>query len=218
MTSVGPQGSSVGEVTASLASTALSSGGSSGQGDAPGSGSGSGSGSAPSVGRGATRGRRERADEYFLRTRPEDLQSKRGEGGSEITVASNYFELIAKPNWSLLQYRVDMKPEVDHTGVRKALLYAHKEKLPKFIFDGTMIFATKRFTPDDRPLVLLSRREPDGPDVEIKVRLVGEVQPTDYHYLQFFNIVLRQVGGLISMTRFLCFGPRSDPWPRRWRT
>ena len=196
MTSVGPQGSgsSVGEVTASLASTALSSGGSSGQGDAPGSGSGSGSGSAPSVGRGATRGRRERADEYFLRTRPEDLQSKRGEGGSEITVASNYFELIAKPNWRLLQYRVDMKPEIDHTGVRKALLYAHKEKLPKILFDGTMLFSTTRLSPDDKPLILVSERSTDQTKVEIKVRLVGEVQPTDYHYMQFFNIVLRQVG------------------------
>ena len=175
-------------------------------------------GAAPSAGRGAVRGRREREGTCLRRTRPEAVVSKRGEGGTDLPVTSNYFELIAKPNWRLLQYRVDMKPEVGHTGVRKALLYAHKEKLPKFIFDGTMIFAVERFTDDDRPLVLLTRRESDRAEVEIKIRLVGEVQPTDYHYLQFFNIVLRQVGGLISITGFLCFGPRSDPWPRRWRT
>ena len=150
-------------------------------------------GAAPSAGRGAVRVRREREETFLRRTRPEAVLSKQGEGGTILPVNSNYFELIAKPNWRLLQYRVDMKPEVDHKGVRKALLYGHKEKLPKFIFDGTMIFATKRFTDDDRPLVLFSRREPDGFDVEIKVRLVGEVQPTDYHYMQFFNIVLRQV-------------------------
>ena len=42
-------------------------------------------------------------------------------------------------------------------------------------------------------MVLLSPRESDGAEVEIKVRLVGEVQPTDHHYMQFFNIILRQV-------------------------
>ena len=94
---------------------------------------------APSVGRGAVRGRRERDETILRRTRPEAVTSKQGEGGTDIAVTSNYFELIAKPNWRLLQYRVDMKPDIDHTGVRKALLYAHKEKLPKFIFDGTMV-------------------------------------------------------------------------------
>ena len=47
-------------------------------------------------------------------------------------------------------------------------------------------------------MVLQSRRESDGAKVEIKVRLVGEVQPTDNHYMQFFNIVLRQVGCLFT--------------------
>ena len=94
---------------------------------------------APSVGRGAVRGRRERDETFLRRTRPEAVTSKQGEGGTDIAVTSNYFELISKPNWRLLQYRVDMKPDIDHTGVRKALLYAHKERLPKFIFDGTMV-------------------------------------------------------------------------------
>ncbi len=86
------------ELSSQLSSATLASAGS-------GSGSGSGGhgdssngkdGSAPSVGRGATRGRRDRADELLMRTRPETLQSKQGEGGTEINVASNYFELIAK--------------------------------------------------------------------------------------------------------------------------
>ena len=144
------------------------------------------------MGRGATRGRRDRAEEFFLKTRPETLQSKQGEGGVECALTSNYFELIAKPNWRLLQYRVDMKPDIEHTGVRKALLYAHVAILPKMIFDGTMMFTTTRLTQDDKPMVLHSERSTDGSKVEIKVRLVSEVQPTDYHYMQFFNIVLRQ--------------------------
>ena len=109
--------------------------------------------SAPAVGRGATRGRRDRADEFFTRTRPADLQSKRGDGGTDVAVATNYFEVISKPGWRLLQYRVDMKPAIEHTGMRKAMLYTHKDKLPKMIFDGTMMFTTARLTQDDKPMI-----------------------------------------------------------------
>jgi len=108
-----------------------------------------------------------------------------------VAVATNYFEVISKPGWRLLQYRVDMKPEIEHTGMRKALLYTHKDKLPKMIFDGTMMFTTARLTQDDKPMNLTSQRN-DGVAVEVTIKLVGEIQPTDYHYMQFFNIVLRQ--------------------------
>ena len=104
---------------------------------------------------------------------------------------SNYYELIAKPNWRLMQYRVDMKPDVEMTKARKALMYQHKERLPKFMFDGTMLFSTARLSADDKPIILNSQRL-DNSSVVITVKLVGEVMPTDYHYIQFFNVVLRQ--------------------------
>ena len=104
---------------------------------------------------------------------------------------SNYYELIAKPNWRLMQYRVDMKPDVEMTKARKALMYQHKERLPKFMFDGTMLFSTARLSADDKPIILNSQRL-DNSAVVITVKLVGEVMPTDYHYIQFFNVVLRQ--------------------------
>lgn len=177
-------------ISSALSSTHLGSGGSNsgGMGD---SGNGNGA-SGASVGRGATRGRRDRAQEFYVKTRPDSLQTKKGTEGTEINLGTNYFALVAKPNWRLLQYRVDMKPEIDHTGVRKGLLYVHKASLPKFIFDGTILFTTTRLSPDDKPIVLTSKRESDGTMVEIIIKLVAEVQPTDYHYMQFFNIVLRQ--------------------------
>ena len=117
---------------------------------------GAAGGSSQSLGRGATRGRRDRVDQFILRTKPSTLDSKQGAGGKEISLASNYFELIAKPNWRLMQYRVDMKPEVENTKVRKALMYHHKEQLPKFLFDGTMLFSTTRLNTDDQPIILSS--------------------------------------------------------------
>ena len=70
-----------------------------------------------SIGRGATRGRRDRAPDFLVRTRSDQLTSKKGKGGVDVNLTSNYFPLIAKPNWRLLQYRVDMKPDIDMTKV-----------------------------------------------------------------------------------------------------
>ena len=74
-----------------------------------------------SIGRGATRGRRDRAPDFLVRTRSDQLTTKKGTGGVDVKLTSNYFPLIAKPNWRLLQYRVDMKPDIDMTKVCRVL-------------------------------------------------------------------------------------------------
>jgi len=127
----------------------------------------------------------------FIRTRPETLVSKQGEGGSPLSVSANYFAMIQKPDWKLLQYRVDFSPPIEMTKVKKALLYRHKESLPKFMFDGTILFTTTKLSPDDKNLVLTTVSERDKTEYTITIKLVGEILPTDYQYLQFFNIVLR---------------------------
>ena len=48
-----------------------------------------------------------------------------------------------------------------------------------------------RLTGDGSVLVLSAQDEQTKKDVKITIKLVGEIQPTDYHYVQFFNIVLR---------------------------
>ena len=186
-------GSSNGDSVASekLAGLHLASGGS-GNSNGNGENGGNGNGSAPSIGRGATRGRRDRASDYLVRTRPDNLESKQGSGGEQITISANFFALVAKPNWRLLKYRVDMVPEIDVTKIRKGLLYSHKDVLGSVIFDGTLLFTDTRLVADNQPLVLNSKRESDGQVVVITIRLVEEIQPTDFHYTQFFNIVLRR--------------------------
>merc|ERR1719228_1263316 len=39
--------------------------------------------------------------------------------------------------------------------------------------------------------MILTSEMREGTKVEITIKEVGEIQPTDYHYMQFFNIVLR---------------------------
>lgn len=52
----------------------------------------------------------------------------------------------------LLQYRVDFSPDVDHMGVRKALVRVHEAVLGKYLFDGTLLYNIVRL-PQVRSLI-----------------------------------------------------------------
>ena len=113
-------------------------------------------------------------------------------------MTTNHFKLLTKPDFRLLKYRVDMTPEVDHTATRKALLYAHEAVLPSALFDGTLLFTDTRLQPE--PKVLQSTMR-EGTVVTINIRLVEELQPTDWHYMQFFSIVLRRCLEKMDLTQ-----------------
>ena len=169
----------------------------SGSGSSGKTGNGNGNGGA-SAGRGSTRGRRDRAEEWVRRTRPDEIDSKVGKSGKAVNVTTNYFNLLKRPSWRLFKYRVDMVPEEDHMKRRKALLYVHKETLPQMMFDGTLAFMVDRM--DQDPMVLESTNR-DGTVVRITLRLVEELTPNDFHYMQFFNIVLRKVMEGLGLTQ-----------------
>ena len=63
--------------------------------------------------------------------------------------------------------------------------------MPKFMFDGTLLFTTSRLSPDDGPIILTSTMEKEKINVKISIKLVGEIASTDAHFVQFFNIMLR---------------------------
>lgn len=73
-----------------------------------------------------------------------NFASNLGSGGAPLDVRSNYFQLIKKPDMHLLQYRVDFTPEIDHPGVKKALIRVHEKTLGKYVFDGTLLYNTTR--------------------------------------------------------------------------
>ena len=155
----------------------------------PGNGSGNGNGAA-SAGRGSTRGRRERADEWLKKTKPDNIDSKQGKSGKAVNITCNFFNVVTRPNFRLYKYRVDMTPDIDFTKARKAMVYQHKDtKLKNMVFDGTLLFTDTRLAPNDdvTPVTWTSTRT-DGSIVTLTLKMVEELQPTDYHYLQFFNL------------------------------
>ena len=72
--------------------------------------------------------------------------AKKGKDGMRFMCATNMFLVKKRPEWNLIQYRVDFAPELDETKKRKKLLreVAESQDLGLFIFDGTVLF-----TPED---------------------------------------------------------------------
>ena len=85
---------------------------------------------------------------------------------------------------------MDISPDIDFTKMRKAMVYQHKDtKLQNMVFDGTMLFTDTRLAPnDDVTPVTWTSTSRDGAVYTLTLKMVEELQPSDYHYLQFFNL------------------------------
>ncbi|CAH0716619.1 unnamed protein product, partial [Brenthis ino] len=123
------------------------------------------------VGRGSRRGGGRVLPEQItvLRTRPESITSKKGKTGTPLDLCANYFNVETTPNWSLYQYHVDIQPEEDSTGVRKALLRVHQKTLGGYLFDGTVLYTVNRLHPN--PLELYSDRHTDNERMRLLIKL-----------------------------------------------
>lgn len=137
------------------------------------------------VQRGAIRNKRVLTD--ILRTRPTELETKKGTMGKTVSLTTNYFRLLKKPTWSLYQYRVDFTPEIAVERFRKKLLHEQKARLGGFLFDGTCLFITHRL--DSFEYVSKDR---DESPIKICVRFVGELSMTSAASLQVLNLILRK--------------------------
>ncbi|XP_012529019.2 piwi-like protein Siwi [Monomorium pharaonis] len=138
--------------------------------------------------RGAIRGKRILPADLFV-TKPNHIKNKKGEFGNHIMLKVNYFKLLRATDWALYQYHVDFKPEVDRTIVRKGLLRIHQKSIGAYIFDGTVMYTSRRLP--DR-MVFTSTRQSDEQHITITVRIVGDMLVGDAQYLQFFNIIMRK--------------------------
>ncbi|XP_026671675.1 piwi-like protein Siwi isoform X2 [Ceratina calcarata] len=146
------------------------------------------------LGRGSMRGRRVIVPE--IHTRPSTLITKKGTTGNPIPLQANYFKLLAQTDWCLYQYRVDFAPEEDRTVVRKGMLRQHKEALGAYVFDGTVMYTSRRLGDE---LEFWSQRQSDDEKIRISIRLVGDLKKGDHQYIQFFNIIVRKCLELLNL-------------------
>ena len=189
-----PPGSGVGDdsIPSSLSNLTIGSRSSGGSGELVSGNGANGNGDAAATGRGSMRGARYGRD--LLITRPASLQSKAGTSGQPFKCIANYFKVKQRPDWSLVQYRVDFAPEEDRTFVRKVLVkeHAHSIRDGWYIFDGTMMYTSGNIDGSDT-VQFTSTRKDDGQAIQISIRKVGVVPPSSQSYFQFFNIMIRKV-------------------------
>lgn len=124
----------------------------------------------------------------ILQTRPESVTSKQGTSGRPVKLSANYFSLNKNPSFDLVQYRVDLAPNVEATMIRKAILREQKTILGEFLFDGTTMFLTRRL-PDI--ITNISTKRKDGSELKITLKYVNVVSMNDDTSLQTLNIILR---------------------------
>lgn len=126
----------------------------------------------------------------IINTRPEIVgNTKQGSSGTTITLGTNYFRLVRKPEWSIHQYRVDFSPEIEAVVIRKALFRAHMKVFNGFLFDGTMLFSSTKL---DSEITQFCSARNDGSAVAITVKYVKEVLMTEMESLKVLNIILRR--------------------------
>lgn len=139
------------------------------------------------VDRGARRGKHFITD--IIRTKPENLQTKRGTSGQVVTLHTNYFRLLKKPTWQIYQYRVDFSPNIELQGLRKRLIYEQKPIFGGYLFDGAMLFLTVKL-PDDITEFMSKDRE--GSPIQTTVKFVGVVSMVNATSVQVLNLILRR--------------------------
>lgn len=139
-----------------------------------------------------TRGSRVLAD--ILRTRPQNLDTKKGNKGVVVRLHANYFRLEKSTTWNLYQYRVDFAPSVELAGLRNRLMFEQKATLGGYLFDGTVMFCAKRLPNDVNEIMCKDR---DENPIQITIRFVGLVSMNTAASLQVLNLILRRaMGGL----------------------
>jgi len=52
--------------------------------------------------------------EQYVKTRPADLVSKKGDGGTTVQLRANYFHVKKIPQWTLFQYRLNDTPPLQN--------------------------------------------------------------------------------------------------------
>lgn len=137
--------------------------------------------------RGAVRGNRVIRD--IVVTRPTAVTNKRGSTGRRVNLAANYFRLVKAPKWNILQYRVDFSPDIELLHVRRALIREHREKIGGYIFDGTVLFVTRKLPNDVMEFVSKNRNDEA---ILITVRFVGVITMYDGQAVQVLNLILRR--------------------------
>ena len=149
-------------------------------------------------GRGRGRGgpRPQRDPNYdVVSSRPETLTDKKGTSGKAIELFTNYLGFKKKAETCLYKYRVDFnsksQEELD-TWVKKQAFERLRAQIDNFLFDGSICYLPSRIKQTVYNSSYEVGRGGGTNRVEITLRLVNELHPTDNDYVHFYNLIKQE--------------------------
>lgn len=156
--------------------------------------------SSSSAGRSASRsggsnnddqGEKKRRDRYaIIRTVPDTFTTKEGSTGEVIKLKANYFELMKRPAYELLMYRVDFEPECESAPKRKFLMYTQRTLLGGYLYDTqNSIYLTHRLPQD---VMTFESKDKESVTYKITIKFGTIVPPDSREHLQVLNLILRR--------------------------
>nr|XP_018904509.1 PREDICTED: protein piwi-like [Bemisia tabaci]XP_018904510.1 PREDICTED: protein piwi-like [Bemisia tabaci]XP_018904511.1 PREDICTED: protein piwi-like [Bemisia tabaci] len=157
------------------------------------------------IGRGALRGKRivegALVPAELMQTRNPSLRSKKGTSGAYVKLCANYFRLKSVTNWCLYHYNVSFNPSTeDRVFVKKQLIRDRLRELTQgtgFLFDGNSLFLSVKLPQDTMEFVAV--RSYDEAQFQVTIQFTNDLQPSDYHYLQVFGILVRKCLGSLNL-------------------
>lgn len=143
--------------------------------------------------RGAVRGFRQTGGEfsdYWVKTRPAELETKQGTKGMPMKMITNFYKLKKAPQWTLYEYHMVTSPSVDHVPTRKYLLRQHKDTLGGYIFDGMKLYMSKKLPSDN--YVYQAELEKEKTKHTVTLVFHHALEPGDPTYMHFYHLILRR--------------------------
>ncbi|CAL8124961.1 unnamed protein product, partial [Orchesella dallaii] len=130
----------------------------------------------------------------YVPSKPEPVSgremTKQGKHGTAVKLEANYFTVQLRPKWAIYHYRVDFKPDETDTRLKKMLMRPHAQSLGINLFDGSSLYSPNRLHPD--PMQLYSLHPYSQEKIELTVRMVAQLAPTDATCLQVYNVFARK--------------------------
>ncbi|OWF41593.1 piwi-like protein 1 [Mizuhopecten yessoensis] len=143
---------------------------------------------------------KKRADFRYtdVTTRPAHITDKRGNSGTPLPLATNFFTFDCDEDWSLYQYHVDFNPMIDSRKMKAGLLFTHAELLGATrVFDGMILYLPRKLPQEVTEVFSQTRR--DNENIRITIKLTNTFHSTSPQCLHLYNVIFKRILNLIEM-------------------
>lgn len=121
---------------------------------------------------------------------PETFTSKKGTMGQPLRLRANYFELVKRPEYEMVMYRIDFEPEVELAAKRKYLMFSIRDLFGSYLYDTkNSVYLTHRLR-DNVTIREAKDREENSYKITIKFGTIVSMDTRES--LQVLNLILRR--------------------------